>query len=415
MNNQKRTNPALETKQTLIRRYLEEFTLLTFAFYPWYGRLADTITPSKSYWFDILYFVCVFAVIDYRHIRWEKVMRFAPFMLIYFWSSAINGVPLLIFKETLRRVVGPFGIMLFASAVDWDYAKLRRLLIYITISGLLMGGVAGYQVLTKQAPQSEWLDTELDTDRTIIRVWSIFSIPTYYSIFVDISILVALGLLLTSSGWFERFVWGLSFLGFLVAQLLTYARGGLLASAFGLFVALAVESLVWACLAAVAAVIGALTVPQLRDRLLTAFTWAYVQESSQPGGRIYQWGRALENVGILGGFKGIRQLLIGTGPGTFGTQSSINLGLHGALRIDSAYYAIMAEYGLLGVVSFVYFVVSTLLEGLKKVLNTEDKRVKLLLACVLGAVSAWAFHGLTDNVFDYFYVLSWVFPLAMVL
>jgi len=81
-----------------------------------------------------------------------------------------------------------------------------------------------------------------------------------------------------------------------------------------------------------------------------------------------------------------------------GTQSSINLGLHGALRIDSAYYAIMAEYGLLGVVSFVYFVVSTLLEGLKKVLNTEDKRVKLLLACVLGAVSAWAFHGLTDNV-----------------
>jgi len=285
-------------------------------------------------------------------------MRFAPFMLIYFWSSAINGVPLLIFKETLRRVVGPFGIMLFASAVDWDYAKLRRLLIYITISGLLMGGVAGYQVLTKQAPQSEWLDTELDTDRTIIRVWSIL-------------------LLLTSVDWIERFVWGLSFLGFLLAQLLTYARGGLLASAFGIFVALAVESLVWACVAAAAAVIGALTIPQLRDRLLTAFTWAYVQESSQPGGRIYQWGRALENVGILGGFKGIRQLLIGTGPGTFGTQSSINLGLHGALRIDSAYYAIMAEYGLLGVVSFVYFVVSTLLEGLKKVLHTEDKRVKL--------------------------------------
>jgi len=85
-------------------------------------------------------------------------MRFAPFMLVYFWSSAINGVPLLIFKETLRRVVGPFGIMLFASAVDWDYAKLRRLLIYITISGLLMGGVAGYQVLTKQAPQSSgWI------------------------------------------------------------------------------------------------------------------------------------------------------------------------------------------------------------------------------------------------------------------
>jgi len=105
-------------------------------------------------------------------------------------------------------------------------------------------------------------------------------------------------------------------LGFLLAQLLTYARGGLLASAFGIFVALAVESLVWACVAAAAAVIGALTIPQLRDRLLTAFTWAYVQESSQPGGRIYQWGRALENVGILGGFKGIRQLLIGTGPGT---------------------------------------------------------------------------------------------------
>jgi len=44
-----------------------------------------------------------------------------------------------------------------------------------------------------------------------------------------------------------------------------------------------------ACVAAAAAVIGALTIPQLRDRLLTAFTWAYVQESSQPGGRIYQW------------------------------------------------------------------------------------------------------------------------------
>jgi len=64
------------------------------------------------------------------------------------------------------------------------------------------------------------------------------------------------------------------------------------------FVALAVESLVWACVAAAAAVVGALTIPQLRDRLLNAFTWAYVQDRSQPGGRIYQWGRALENVGI---------------------------------------------------------------------------------------------------------------------
>lgn len=397
------------------RQLLEEFTLLTFAFYPWYGRLADAITPSKSYWFDLLYFACVYAVIDYKHIKWEKVMRFAPFLLVFFWSAAINGVPLLIFKESLRRVVFPFGVMLFASAVDWDYKKLRRFLIYITISGLLMGGVAGYQFLTKQAPQSEWLDTQLDTDTTIIRVWSIFSIPTYYSIFVDISILIALGLLLTASNWLGRVIWGLSFVGFLAAQLLTYARGGLLASAFGLFVSIATESLALAAVVAVGGILAVLFIPQIRDRLLSAFSWAYIAESSQPGGRIYEWSRALENVGVIGGFKGLKQLLFGTGPGSFGTQASINLGLHGALRIDSAYFAVIAEYGLLGAVSYVFYVVSTLLEGLKTVLSKHDKAERLLLACVLGAISAWAFHGLTDNVFDYFYILPWVFSLSMVL
>jgi O-antigen ligase len=405
----------MEKVQTPFRRYLEEFTLLTFAFYPWYGRLADSITPSKSYWFDLLYFVCVYAVIDYKNIRWKKVMRFAPFLLVFFWSAALNGVPFIIFKESLRRVVFPFGVMLFASAVDWDYKKLRRFMIYITISGLLMGCVAGYQFITKQAPQSEWLDTQLDTDTSIIRVWSIFSIPTYYSIFVDISILIALGLLLTSKKWLGRIIWGLSLVGFLIAQLLTYSRGGLLASAFGLFVSIATQSLLWAVLVAGGAVIVAVLVPQVRDRLFTAFTWAYLQESSQPGGRIYEWGRSLENVGIVNGFRGIKRLLLGTGPGTFGTQASINLGLHGALRIDSAYFAVLAEYGILGAVAFVFFVVSTLLEGLKKVLSANDRYQKLLLACVLGALSAWAFHGLTDNVFDYFYILPWVFSLSMVL
>ncbi|NPV88103.1 hypothetical protein HPY42_01070 [Coprothermobacteraceae bacterium] len=402
-------------KNPKTRAWIEELTLITIAFYPWYGRAAEIVFGRRSYWFDLLYFACVFAVVDYRRIKWDKVSRFAPFLLIFLWSAALNVVPWVILKESLRRVIFPFGVMLFASAVDWDYDKLRRLMIYITVSGLLMGLVAGYQFVFKMAPQSEWLDTELDTDKTIIRVWSIFSIPTYYSLFLDLSVLTALGLLITAQRWWERALWAASFVAFLGAQVLTYARGGLLATAFGIFVTLAVENLLVAAGLAGAAVLSAFFVPALRDRFMTAFSWAYVQESSQPGGRLYQWGRALENVGILGGFKGLKRLLIGSGPGTFGTQASISLGLNGWLRIDGMYFALLAEYGVLGVVSFVYFIVSTLLEGLRNVLSRGNRHEQLLLSAVLGAVAAWAFHGLSDNAFDYFYLLPWLFSYAAIL
>jgi len=68
----------------------------------------------------------------------------------------------------------------------------------------------------------------------------------------------------------------------LVAQMLRKPKVGLLVSAFGFFCRGA-QGFFWALVVAAGGVLATLFIPQIRGGLLTALTWAYLQESSLPG------------------------------------------------------------------------------------------------------------------------------------
>jgi len=85
----------------------------------------------------------------------------------------------------------------------------------------------------------------------------------------------------------------------LVAQLLRKSKVGLLVSAFCFFCGGA-QGIFWALVVAAGGVLATLFIPQIRGRLLTALTWAYLQESHYLVYGIYQWGRSLKIVGTVG-------------------------------------------------------------------------------------------------------------------
>jgi len=106
-------------------------------------------------------------------------------------------------------------------------------------------------------------------------------------------ILVALSLLLTSKRGFSASYWPcVSFLGSSAAK---KAQSG--PTGFGfLFFCGGAQGFFWALVVAAGGVLATLFIPQIRGRLLTALTWAYLQESSQSGVCDLPVGRSLKIV-----------------------------------------------------------------------------------------------------------------------
>jgi len=110
-------------------------------------------------------------------------------------------------------------------------------------------------------------------------------------------ILVVLSLLLTSKrGFSASYCLGVSFLGSSAAKKVQSWPTG-----FGfLFFCGGAQGIFWALVVAAGGVLATLFIPQIRGRLLTALTWAYLQESHYLVYGIYQWGRSLKIVGTVG-------------------------------------------------------------------------------------------------------------------
>lgn len=163
---------------------------------------------------------------------------------------------------------------------------------------------------------------------------------------------------------------------------LTLSRGAW----FGFIAAMALYTLVtrnkWLAIVGVLAlIIIPFAAPSLVQRVTLVFSPQYINKASDKG-RVEFWGRAIR--------IWMRYPIFGTGIGTVGDTVAITHKVPAATWIDNQYFQLLAETGLLGIVTYLAMVFAPVVQGFKKVWGSKQHGTYLyavnagVLSCLFG-------------------------------
>ena len=319
------------------------------------------IYPISSIWDDaFIVFVWILVIIRLKDILKKKdiVIPFLIFTSVVFISAGINGVSFWVMQDAIRRLILPFGIFLLLSISD---IKPKEIILPLLITTIPLALLGIYQYIAKVPIPPDWVDSLVD--KTTTRAFAIFVSPNILASFMERAEAILLGLTIGSKGK-EKYIWASLLGAHLIAHFFTLSRASLLAivisASIGLLLINAIFATVWMGSAAVISMV----LPPIRERFLGLLS-PYYRYKSSLGGRLFQWKVEL--------YHWKEYPIWGSGPGTFGSITAWNLGLGGKFRIDMLYLRILGELGIIGLVTFLWWLVSIFTELFTK-LSTLSRR-----------------------------------------
>ncbi|UZN22735.1 hypothetical protein GM182_02135 [bacterium 3DAC] len=332
--------------------------------FPWIDYLLKHkihIYPISSIWDDIfILIVWMLVLIKLPDIMKKKELwiPFAIFSSVFFISAGINNVSIWVLQDTIRRLLLPYGILLLLSVSD---IKPKELLLPLLISTIPMALLGIYQYINQVPIPPDWVDSLVDTETT--RAFAIFVSPNILASFMERVEAILLGLTIGCRTK-VRYIYGILLLIHLTAHVFTLSRASLLAfiiaASIGLLFINARFAIGWIA----AGAISSLIIPPIRERFLGLLS-PYYRYKSALGGRLFQWKVELQH------WK--QYPIWGSGPGTFGSITAWNLGLGGKFRIDMLYLRILGELGIIGLITFMWWLISIFMELMKSLFSIQNK------------------------------------------
>ena len=348
------------------------------------------IYPLSSIWDDtFIVFVWILVLIRLKDILKKRdiVIPFLIFTSVIFISAGINGVSFWIMQDAIRRLILPFGIFLILSVSDIK-PKDVILPLLVTTTPLAILGI--YQYIAKVPIPPEWVDSLVD--KTVsTRAFAIFINPNLFAVFLERSEAILLGLTIGSKGK-GKYIWLSLLIIHFMAHIFTFSRSSLLsillASTIGLLFINPIFDSIWIGIASATS----LLIPSLRTRFLGLLS-PYYRYKSSLGGRLFQWKVELNH------WK--KYPIWGSGPGTFGSITAWNLGLGGKFRIDMLYLYILGELGIVGLITFLWWLISILTHLLAKlsILSKHSINFYITWGGVVGYLS-FLIQAFADNHFE---------------
>ncbi len=270
----------------------------------------------------------------------------------------------------------------------------------VVLVAVLVAAVGIFQQVTGVETPAHWVDQAEGGIRT--RVFSIVVSPNVLGSLLVIFIMITAGRLLTSRFRWERWLYLAALAAMTACMVFTYSRGAWLA----LGLAGAVFSLMYSprLLVPMAALFlaAAKLVPGIGTRLGYLFSTAYLA-SSQRAGRLALWQAALDR------FR--QDPLFGTGFGTFGGAVAARR-VPGSFYVDNFYLKTLVESGLIGLLAFLWLLVSAFRCGYAAYKKIQDGSLKIMAAAILAGLVGIAAHNTVENIFEvpmmasYFWVLA---------
>jgi len=349
------------------------------------------IYPISSIW-DDAFLVIVWILVIFRlgkiKERRSLLVPFLAFTTIFFISAGINHVPLWVLQDNIRRTLIPFGVALLLASSETLQAS--EIILPMLISTVPMAVMGIYQFIMKVPIPPQWVDSTVDMGIST-RAFAIFVSPNILASFMERAEGILVGLIIGGDRK-QRYLWAALLAIHLTCHMMTLSRASLAALILSLTLGLMIIDIKAGLLWVSGATLASVLIPQIRKRFEGLFSRMYFYKSAM-GGRLFQWNVALNHWQ--------KYKLWGSGPGTFGSITAWNLGIGRGFRIDMMYFRVLAEMGLLGLVTFIWWLISILQTLVIKFFTLQGKTLQKYI--VWGVAVGWTslmIHGLANNHFE---------------
>lgn len=339
---------------------------------------------------EILFFAVM--VIDLKFNK--KVIKANTLLIPMFLAGVfmiINSFTSLNILGSMRDLAFNFGGIFLALMVYKEVnskERLNNILTSIAIGAALVGVFGLYQFVFLGTVQREWIDASLKGVITR-RAYSVFMNP---NIFAEYLVLVTP--LVVSQFWahrdgFKKFIYLMISGLLLLNMMLTFSRGGMVSIAVAamVFLFFAMRPLFVFLIP-----IGIFSInflpEKIQNRIYSIFNFA----DSSTSYRFKMWGitkdliRDHSMVGVGFGHKSFKQefeLLIRSMP---------------IFHAHNTYLEIMAEGGALGIISFLYIVIGSIVNLFKSGMKSTDKYIRTVSIGLLASIMGILTNGMTEHI-----------------
>lgn len=367
-----------------------------WAFFPFFDLLFRRFTPLKGLWDEL--FIIVFLFISFCLLVKNKIKlpTYSIYLFIFYFCVIISGlnssVPYAVSIEGMRSIIVP-TIIFFITYIHLKVDKKpEKVQFFISICCLFLGLIGVFQYVMGFNMPVGWVDIDYEALIIRTRAYSIIGSPNFLAGYLLFGIGSSLSMLLISKKFIKRTLW-LSILILLTISLaLTFTRGAFIALGISTAFMAVISGPLILLLLVFGGVASYYVAPSLVNRILYLFSPEYITKSLTAGGRLYRWLMALEHLK--------ENLLLGSGPGTFGGGPAIKYGFFQGISVDNYFLKIFAETGLIGGISFLLLFLNLFRYGIYGYFNNKNNNLKYLSFGGLISIIAFFLHNGVENLWD---------------
>ncbi len=396
--------PNLDTQNSWIFKNLKNFwdtlkkniVIIFWSFFPFFDLVFRRFTPLKGAWDEL--FLIAFLILGLA-VGIKNKVKLPPFTfnLMFFYliigfSALLSSHPLSINIEGLRSIAFPTLIFFIAYVFLKASGSSEVGYSSIALSSMFLGiiGIAQY-ALGLDMP-SGWVDVDYEALIIRTRAFSIIGSPNFLAAYLLFGIGTSISLLLTKKSVINKIFWFVVLIITILSLSFTFARGAFLALGASIGVLSILVEPILIILLVIGGLLSYFIVPSLVNRMLFLFSPEYLEKSLKGGGRLYRWLMALDYIKA--------NILLGTGPGTFGGGPAIKHGFFQGISVDSFHLRVLAETGIVGYAAFIglflylfrygFYIIST-----KKFLGKKAMSIGALIILL-----AFFLHSMVENLWD---------------
>lgn len=339
---------------------------------------------------EILFFAVM--VIDLKFNK--KVIKANTLLIPMFLAGVfmiINSFTSLNILGSMRDLAFNFGGIFLALMVYKEVntkERLNNILTSIAIGAALVGVFGLYQFVFLGTVQREWIDASLKGVITR-RAYSVFMNP---NIFAEYLVLVTP--LVVSQFWahrdgFKKFIYLMIAALLLLNMMLTFSRGGMVSIAVAamVFLFFAMRPLFVFLIP-----IGIFSInflpEKIQNRIYSIFNFA----DSSTSYRFKMWGITKDLI------RDNPMVGVGFGHKTFKQEFELLIRSMPIFHAHNTYLEIMAEGGALGIISFLYIVIGSIVNLFKSGMKSTDKYIRTISIGLLASIIGILTNGMTEHI-----------------
>ncbi|MBL0385471.1 O-antigen ligase family protein [Tumebacillus sp. ITR2] len=370
---------------SLVPAWKELIILLLYIAFYMKSKAEGRFDWKSSRMHKLILFVAIAAVLSgvYNWVFDPETLRIAP--KPYTWVPV--HLDLSTFVDGIRTLLEASLYFFVLNALLDDEDTIKDMINAMIIAAFLVACYGIYQKLSGVESPKSWVYSEQESNIKL-RVFSTIGNPNALGGYMVLITPIALSLAIHAKDWLKRSLYGIVALFLMYTMVMTYSRGAWIGFVAGMALYTVITRNKW--LAGIG-ILGLVAAPfvahDVVSRLTLAFTPEYLAKSANKG-RVEFWGRAIK--------IWLKNPVFGTGIGTAGDSVATRHNMPGATWIDNQYVKLLAETGIVGLLTYLAMLFAPVINGAKSVFGSKQKGTYLY--ALNAGITAALFGMIVENV-----------------